>query len=150
MYQVSINSIGHWTSSDIGAGNGSISVKNLTSSTINNWVVHVTLTGITIGQCYDMTCIHSGNNYTISYNKSLGANKTITSNFSYTGSATFTVTTTDSNVFIPTPSTPVPQTPISPTDKFGIQMIYPSSTTNPRDWYCNWVTNCNLLINHND
>jgi len=36
------------------------------------------------------------------------------------------------------PTLPTPPTPPTSIDKFGIKMIYPSSKTHPRDWFCNW------------
>ena len=129
MYKVSISSTQNWNT----GGNGSISITNTTASPIPKWSIHFILTGMTIGNggCWNVACTHSGNNYTVSgntWNSTLSPNQTITSGFGYTGSANFTVTTTDPNVVIvsptptptpptptPTPPTPTPPTPTPPT-----------------------------------
>jgi Cellulose binding domain len=120
MYKVSISSTSNWGSGSSSAGNGLITVTNLTSNTINHWSVHFTITGMTIGQLWNMSFTKSGNNYTVSASPatghtSIGANQTITSGFGYTGLAHFIVTTTDPNVIIYTPPTPTPPTPTPPT-----------------------------------
>jgi hypothetical protein len=111
MYKVSISSTQNWNT----GGNGNITITNTTTSTIPKWSIYFTLTGMTIGNggCWSVACTHSGNNYTVSgnsWNKSLDVGQTITSGFDYTGSANFTVTTTDPNVTI-VPPTPVPAPP---------------------------------------
>ena len=90
-------------------------VTNLTSKPKNNRVIHFTLNGIVLNELWARDRTKSGNNDNEHFailQRTIGANSTITSGFSYFGTANFTVTSSDPDVIIYSPTSPLPPPPL--------------------------------------
>ena len=119
MYKIKVKSFENWGQ----AGNGSLQITNLTSTTISKWQVEFTCDNFTIGEFWNFNATRSGLIYTVkgqSWNVDLAAGQMIESGFSYTGSSSnLKISTTNPNIIIdsgtPTPTpTPGPTTGLKP------------------------------------
>lgn len=99
---VALKSTANWTGNPSG-GNGSITITNNSTSTLNNWSFQLTTGDFSITSFWTLTMSGTGTNLTIgppSYNMSLAPGASITSGFGYIGNSFTTASSTSPNVNI--------------------------------------------------